>query len=312
MGGKVFTHSDPKLSTPRMPPAIYEPLCTKYLALLSTLYAHVGTPIPAPAKSSHGDIDILVSVPLASPAPDQASLSTFLSATAASKSGKTISFAVPYPNSADTFVQLDVHICGPADPDFKWSLFHASYGDAWNVLGTAIRPFGLTATDTGLHVRVAEIEDVDRRHSRVFLTADPARTLRFLGLDPELYGRGFASEELLFAFLAAGRFMRRGPFERAGLKANDRKRMAQRELYRRFVEDWIPTWTGGEAEGEGKELTRGQVLDEALDTFGKRAEYAARVESWRVGRRELMEKREDRMRQKADVEYADAWIRFIA
>lgn len=192
------------------------------------------------------------------------------------------------------------------------------------MLGTAIRPFGLTATDKGLHLRVAEIEHVDRKRSLVFLTADPTRTLRFLGLDPELYGCGFASEELLFAFLVGSRFMRRGPFARAQLKANDRKRMRERALYRRFVEDWLPTWRGDCAvdgkgeEGEGgreEELTREQVLDEALDTFGKRVEYEARLESWRTERRGLVEKWEGRERRKAkamaDAEYADAWIRFI-
>ena len=96
------------------------------------------------------------------------------------------------------------------------------------------------------------------------------------------------------------------------LKANDRKRMAQRELYRRFVEEWVPRVKGGEGEAaEG--LTRKGILEEALDVFGKRQDYEKRLREWRAERRELSIKRQAnelrRANAVAEVEYADAWIR---
>lgn len=151
----------------------------------------------------------------------------------------------------------------------------------------------------------------------MFLTDDPAATLGFLGLDAGPYGAGeFASEAALFGYLAGGRFMRRGAYERVGLRANDRKRVGKREMYRRFVEEWVLGWEGGaEEEEEGVGLTREEVLEEALERFGKRGEYVERVERWEAERRRLGEKREGREERKAqalaDEEYADAWVRFI-
>jgi hypothetical protein len=78
-------------------------------------------------------------------------------------------------------IQVDIRIC--ASPShLQWLLFKHAHGDMWNLLGSTIRPYGLTVDDAALWVRVPEIEASDRKRARVFLSDDPAETLAFLGL----------------------------------------------------------------------------------------------------------------------------------
>lgn len=312
MGGKAFAHLLPPLRTPRMPTTAYLPLRAKCLSILSTLYKQVASPADEPEKTSYGDIDILVADPFDQQhPPTRESIATTLSATQSLPSGPLISFAVPYPDRPGDFVQVDVQRCTAAI--FPWHVFHESYGDLWNILGTSIRRFGLTANDKGLHVRVAEIETDQRKKSLLFLTCEPDDVLRFLRLDVQAYRNGWERVDDMFSFLARGRFMRREAYMRQDLKANDRKRVAMRNCYRRFVEEWVPRW---DADGEqGKGEAREAVLEEALDLFGKRAEYEEKVAAWRAQQKELargLEGREERKaRALADAVYADAWIKFL-
>ncbi|KIX93927.1 uncharacterized protein Z520_10264 [Fonsecaea multimorphosa CBS 102226] len=61
MGGSVFKPEG--LSTPRMPPKVYNSVLAHTEELLRAHFKLVGHAIEAPAKSSHGDIDILVAEP---------------------------------------------------------------------------------------------------------------------------------------------------------------------------------------------------------------------------------------------------------
>ncbi|MCJ1270512.1 hypothetical protein MMC22_010409 [Lobaria immixta] len=330
MGGKAFANELPKLPTPRMPPSVYFHFRQKCLSVLSALYVHVASPADCPEKSSHGDIDILVSSPL-DPAhpPTPAVLATTLCAVKTINSGPVKSFAVPYPDEPGKFVQVDVKVCGPAL--FDWELFHNSYGDLWNILGTSIRSFGLTVNHRGLHVRIREIEAVERKQSLLFLTCEPDAVLRFVGLDLAEYRDGWTRVEDMFAFLVRSRFSTKEAYVRRELKANDRKRMAGREIYRRFVEDWMPVWDDGRGRGgsvyppkegeddeeweETRKPRRTAVLQEALNRFGKQAEYDAKVAEWKAKRKQWLGKsegREDRkIRAVEEAEYADAWIDYL-
>lgn len=193
---------------------------------------------------------------------------------------------------------------------FEWQLFHTSYGDFWNILGTAIRPFGLTANERGLFVRISEIEEVDKNRSLVFLCSEPDAVLTFCtGMDFEEYKRGWGSVGDMFGWLSRGRFMRKENFVKSRLKANDRKRMMQRELYTRFVEDYVPSWTERISEGRKGLGTREGVLEEALQGFGKKEEYERKREEWRTEVLNAPIKKElRRLRIGEEVEYADAWI----
>ena len=277
--------------------------------MLSTFYAQVASPIDAPGKKSFGDIDILVSTPLSNET-TPATLSVALNAKDTVKSGGSRSYAVPYPGSTHDFVQLDITVCPPHK--FAWELFTHSHGDLWNLLGTSIRPFGLTANDVGLHLRIREIEDVDRKKSLLLLTSDPASVLEFLGLDGERYWRPFETIDELYGYATGMRLFRRDTYIREILKANDRKRMVQRPLYRDFVDEWLPKRPQLGIGVEWSSSLRLNMLEEALDVYGKRNEYHERLETWRKNVAELQTKKEAsdlrRAGIKEEIEYADAWI----
>lgn len=285
MGGKVFSHLKPPLSTPRLPPALYLALRNKYLSHLSTFYTQVGTPLEAPDKPSYGDIDIVVATPIL-PFP-HTPLSTSLAAHASlsHRLFPKISYAVPHPERADAYVQLDMHVCEPEC--FAFELLNHGHGDLWNILRISIQAFGLTTSNIGLQLRIPEIESLNRKKSLLHLTSDPDAVLDFLRLDRCARWRPFGSVEEMFAYAAGSRFFRANAYEREGLKGHDRKRMGKRELYRRFVEEWVPRVKGEGGKEENEGLTREGALEEALDVFGKRPEYEKRLRMWEAKRREL-------------------------
>ena len=308
MGGKAFSHGNPPLSTPRMPPKIYNILLNKYLSLLSTFYDQVASPIDVPEKESHGDIDILACGPKSTVS--YPVIVAALNAKATVKNGKTRSFAVPYPGSTEDYVQLDLHVCEQSK--YQWELFTNSHGDLWNLIGTSIRPFGLTANDVAFYLRIKEIEEVDKKKSLVYLTSDPDVVLNFLGLDSKKYWQPFSTVEDLYIYVTSTRFFRRDSYIREDLKANDRKRLVQRPLFRQFVAEWLPQRPHLGIVEKDFRVMREEVFEEVLTVFGKKEEYTTILEKWRKGRRDLRIKQEGNNLRRAgmieEIEYADAWI----
>ncbi|KAL9586639.1 MAG: hypothetical protein Q9212_000774 [Teloschistes hypoglaucus] len=296
-----------------MPPAVYKAVREQCLEQVASFFQRVACPIEAPEKTIFGDIDLIVSEPKITPFPVD-SLAKALNAERTIQSHPISCFAVPYPGREGNYVQVDVHVC--ESKHFDWEMFHQSHGDLWNLLGSSIRPFGLTVNNTGLHVRIPEIENHDRKKSLIFLTADSHTMLEFLYLDRAAFSRSFDTVESMFEFVCGNRFFRPEAYIRPDLKANDRKRLAQRELYRRFVDDYVPCRTVGPQRIDGvHELTRPEVLDEALEKFEKKSEYGARLQGWRKEREELAHKHASREWRKrkaaADEAYAEAWIKSL-
>ncbi|KAL9031931.1 MAG: hypothetical protein Q9196_000065 [Gyalolechia fulgens] len=293
-----------------MPRAIYRSLLSQFLTQLSDFFNRVAAPVEAPEKTTFGDIDIIVSEPKALPFhPEQ--IATALNAKRTISSNPLYSFAIPYPDLEGSFVQLDIQLCKVKD--FDWEVFHKSHGDLWNLLGSSIRPFGLTANNTGLHLRIPEIEESDRKKALIFLTADPNTVLDFLQLDRKWYWQNFDTVDDMFEFACSTRFFRAAAYVKDGMKANDRKRMAQRDLYRRFVDEFVPNRNTGSKDCDNDAgLTRQEVFEEALTGFGKRDEFEARIKAWRKEREELSHKQGTREWRKAEATeaeaYANAWI----
>lgn len=316
MGGNAFTSGAVPLRTPRMPPEVYYSLRDLYHSLLSTLYAQVTTPIEAPSKISYGDIDILVSQPTSPSITIECLAKTFAAEKTFTTPGSaTSSFALPYPDLPKNHVQVDVHICPPST--FHWQVFQQSHGDLWNLLGTTIRPFGLTANNTGLHIRIAEIEELNRKRSLILLTNEPGAVLRLLGLDEETYQRPFESVEAIYEYVVSCQFFRSETYVKGDLKANDRKRMAQRDVYRRFVDVWLPEnehWIMTRMARLPK-ITRDDVAEVVLDRFGKRQEYDQSIRVWRQERADVLARQEGRQKRKTDAleieGYASAWIEWL-
>lgn len=307
-----------------MPPDVYMQILEQTLATLRQHYENVGSPIEAPGKPTFGDIDIMVSTPLF-PSFDTSVtsrpvvlqiLAKVLGAAAVilEPGNPTVNLAVPWPSQNDAgeeekkYVQIDVHMCKDAK-EWKWNLFHTAHGDLWNILGTTIRPFGLTVNDKGMYLRIPEIELLDRKKSMIFLTGEPGEILDFLGLDNETWWKEFNNRKEMFEYAAGCRMFwvkekkeeeaegdvvgeievvgaqEGGEAGKKKLKHNDRQRMAKRPIFKEWIDDFIPM-----LREEGRyavaKVTREQVREEAFEKFSVKAEYEERLKVWRLARHE--------------------------
>ncbi|KAM6514710.1 hypothetical protein FSOLCH5_008950 [Fusarium solani] len=86
-------------------------------------------------------------------------------------------------------IQVDVQVFDSSSR-LHYMLFHHAHGDIWQLLGNVIKPYGLTVDDKGLWLRIPEIEDGDRKRSKVWLTGDSDEILDFLGLPYTRYWTG--------------------------------------------------------------------------------------------------------------------------
>jgi hypothetical protein len=325
MGGRAFANHNPPLSTPRMPLEIYSQVLSRTLSILRGHYTYADSPIEAPGKASYGDVDCLVAEP-ANPSLDFSqtsrravaeSLASILSAKSfiVEQGNPTINLAVAWPGSPSTaseanrYIQIDVHIC-PTATIFAWELFHSAHGDLWNILGSTIRPFGLTANDVGLFLRIPEIELHDRKKSMVFLTDSPSKVLELLGLDEERWWKTFDSQDEMFEYAAGCRlfwvkeiedgenYQRDGADKvsdieagaqeggeqgRKTLKHNDRARMSKRPIFKAWIDEFIPKCR---AEGRfstlatSNALTRLSLRDEIFAIYPIKEEYESRLQAW--------------------------------
>ncbi|KAI9740450.1 MAG: hypothetical protein M1834_005030 [Cirrosporium novae-zelandiae] len=335
MGGSAFSD----LNIPRIPSELYFQLKNRYLQVVREFYKDADSPIEAPEKQDHGDIDLIVAKPNCQI--PILKIAQLLDASRIMGQGQpTKNLAIPCPElGINKHVQLDIHECKPGA--FTWEVFHLSHGDLWSILGPSIRAYGFVVTDTGLHVCINEIEPHNKKLSRVFLTNDPEAVLEFLGLDMEQYRdlwdgqKPFPTIDAMFKFAVENRFFRSNHFIRENLRPHDRKRLKQREIYRRFIEEWLPNhyMTGDEkwpptqtieshsSSGQEKHdveipkiapttilpstsdfQTRQGIIDEALERFGKRNEYDMKLTDWRRALQELEEKRKLKAIRRADAE----------
>jgi hypothetical protein len=279
MGGKTFAN----VSVPRMSSDVYLRLSVECQAKLETLFENVVVPRDAPGKADYGDIDFLVEGirDTGSPSNDLwTQVKHALGAQLYTHNGDSHSFAVPHPNIPNAYAQIDVELSpGNGTPHgaalFAWTRFMKGYSDLLQILGIAHRALGILCNDQGLHVRIEAIEPYNKKKALLFLTRDPDAAMDFYGLDREKYWVGFASETELFDWATGGRFFAPEVFEQRVEKNNDRARQAKRPMYRRFVKEYMPAHMGKNVEST---WTRERVLEEAIEMFGKRAEYNAMME----------------------------------
>lgn len=320
MGGSAFSVGAAPLRTPRMPPHIYHTQKQRYQALLRQLYVHVDSPIDGPGKADFGDIDFLVfqrreDAPVAPPHLENTKPATELIHEVATLLGaeRTIvttsaasNLAVPWPAdqvsetdaSEQKYIQVDVRI-SPSLESHRWMLFKHAHGDIWNLVGSLVRPYGLTIDDAGMFIRIPEVEAVYKARAKVHLSSDPDRVLDFLGLPRTgAYARiwvdePFADLDAMFEYVTHCRMMyitpsATGPPDQANhdeghnllkdvqnLKHNDRQRMRQRPGFRRWIEEFVPRCRReGRFTVQGTD--RGKITDEALEQFGVGTEFESR------------------------------------
>ncbi|KAL9614460.1 MAG: hypothetical protein Q9167_001063 [Letrouitia subvulpina] len=289
MGGKAFSHGSSPLSTPRIPPALYFFLHDRCLTELSTFFIHVETPVEGPEKDSYGDLDFVACSPL--PCYSLEAVSQSINTVRSVSNAGTISFAVPYPDLEDSFVQLDLHVC--PEEDFKWLLFRHSHGDLWAILGPSMRGVGLVVNEKGLYLRIPEIEGLNRKKSQLQLTSDPGEVLDFLGLDQERYQQRFETRNALFEYACGMRFFQPKAYVRDTLTTNDRKRTVKRDQYAKFLDEFLPAKQTEKGE-KWRELNieREKVSNDAPQRFGRSKDLEDRLMQWRQGIEEQKRKRE--------------------
>jgi hypothetical protein len=178
---------------------------------LKNLLRHVCVPYEMPSKTDFGDVDFLVAGPLTR-GPDTAHSGTCsfdyphhvteIKAALNTPHGRKgflteriMHFAIPAPGREDEFwVQIDVKVC-EREELFEWERFCLNYATASQIIGSMIKPVGLTLDPEGLHVRVEGLEKADWEKSLVFLTREPKELLEIMGLDRRIMCSGFREND---------------------------------------------------------------------------------------------------------------------
>jgi len=309
MGGSVFASGANPLYTPRMPLSIYHKAKKQCIASLKPYFLHVVSAIEGPAKPNFGDIDILVctrkvELPLDIPN-DFTLIRHALSAVRAIQNRPTANYAIPWPvvpgstkhekdvHDKPQFIQVDVRVCDSVEK-MQWMLFKHGHGDLWNILGTTIRPYGLTVDEECLSIRIPEIERANKKLAKVPLTSDPREVMDVLGLQYAGYwDMPFATVDDLFEYAATSPLFWVQPAaegndmetqlakRRQNLKSNDRKRMKNRPVYSRWIEEFLPR-CGIEGRFVDQRKTRDSVRDEVFLRFDVEGEYMKRLRQFNV------------------------------
>jgi hypothetical protein len=208
MGGHAFKY----ISTPRISPELYVEAKSRVTKALQQLFFHVTVPYEMPSKVDYGDIDFLVSGPLypssltsTSPFDYQTAVTNIKNAlnTPHGRKGflteQVMYFAIPAPGQENDgepefWVQIDVKVCEFPEM-WEWERFILNYASFTKMIGSMIKPLGLTSDTHGLNIRVEGLEGADLEKSMVFLTKDPKAVLKIVGLDRRMKDGGFKTND---------------------------------------------------------------------------------------------------------------------
>ncbi|POR33892.1 Uncharacterized protein TPAR_05908 [Tolypocladium paradoxum] len=318
MGGSAFSSGENALYTPRMAKDIYETVKGRCHAILRERYVHVESPMDGPGKQDFGDIDILLAGPKDGTSTDEREgMSMVVMALGATRcifnQGASSNLALPWPtleprpapesntsvssaeakdeHAEDKFIQVDIHIFRSIK-EMEWMLFRQGHGDMWSILGSVIRPYGLTVDEGALWLRVPEIEQSNRTRAKVFLTSEPSEVLEFVGLPIGRYfDEPFEDAQAMYEYVAQCRMFSVPPLKPAQdrkdasaddlekLKSNDRRRMQQRTAFRSFFDEFVVQCRSAGRFPE-RRASREQITMEAFARFNVEAEFTARRDAF--------------------------------
>jgi hypothetical protein len=97
--------------------------------------------------------------------------------------------------------QIDVKVCFTPSL-FAWQTFELNYASNSKMIGSMVKPLGLTLDPEGLSLRVAEIEDTNWEGSKVWICKSPAEVLKIVGLDRRILDAGFRTKDKIYEYLA--------------------------------------------------------------------------------------------------------------
>lgn len=199
MGGRAFKD----LKCPRMAPDVYIGVKAQVTAALRTVFPHVVVPTEMPEKVDYGDVDFLVS-PSSSTSIDEfdwqgtvATIKAVLKTDHGRRGFLTpdcMYFAIAAPSDdEECWIQIDIKVCFKPEL-FTWYSFELNYASNSKIIGSMVKPLGLTIDPKGLHVRVEEMEESNFPGSLTWVSKDPKDVLRILGLDRKFIHAGFRTK----------------------------------------------------------------------------------------------------------------------
>jgi hypothetical protein len=200
MGGHAFRN----LHCPRISGGVYAKVKQHTTEALQSIFLHVTIPTEMPEKADYGDIDFLVAGLLHSPTSTTMDNFNWSGTVDAIKSVLNTThgrrghlnpgcmyFAIRAPGHEEEFwVQVDVKVCFKPEL-FEWQKFELNYASNSKMIGSMVKPLGLTIDPEGLHIRVEEVEETNFSGSMLWVSQDPRDVLRITGLDRRILDAGF-------------------------------------------------------------------------------------------------------------------------
>ena len=278
-----------------MSPEIYQIVLAQAIDALQPYYARVETAIEAPEKADYGDVDILVCGAHEqhyNPAHNDDNLEQLSSILGAKQYRHGVNspshfFAVPITDVEGDYATVEIQYVDSTER-IDWILFQTAHGDMCNILGSMTRCLNLVINDKGLHITIPELEvpDVARIDRLVLLTSEPAKVLKFFGLDESQYWMRFGKVVHMFEYAASSRFFwvkNRSNEEPHAASVGqgarkDEQKASKRNNFARWKEEFIPQCR--EAGRYSQQLyTAESVRELAFTSFeGVETEYMAKLE----------------------------------
>lgn len=228
MGGNALSRPSVRLNR-----VAYEGTAADCLMKLRAL--HPGKRIAAlgsyRAKSDFGDLDILLED---GGQYDHRAAAEALSAVEVVQNGPVTSVGVvvslSIPESAGCVFQVDLIRIEPEAFDFAMGYF--GHGDAGNLMGRLYHACGLALRHDGLFYY---LRDGDYKFREIALTRKFDEALPFMGYDPEVFARGFDTQEDIYRYVANSVYFNPGIFLLENRNAKSRVRDKKRPMYMQFL-----------------------------------------------------------------------------
>lgn len=125
--------------------------------------------------------------------------------------------------------QIDI-ICSTKEL-YKASFAYYSYNDLGNLIGRIAYNHNLKYGHKGLYLRLDGHEK-----SEILISRDTAKSLQFLGFDPDTFFNGFKTKENVFTYVINSNYFDKNYFSLENLNHINRTRNRKRKTYMEFLE----------------------------------------------------------------------------
>lgn len=245
MGGHAFKD----LNCPRMAPDVYQRMKSHVTSALQKMFPYVVVPTEMPEKADFGDVDFLVS-PASSTSIDIFDWPGTVNAIKAllhTNHGRRgfltpdcMYFAIAAGGDKDFWVQIDVKVCFKPEL-FTWCAFEHNYASNSKIIGSMVKPLGLTLDPEGFHIRVEEIEGTNFPGSMTWISKDPKDLLRIVGVDRRLLDADFKSKAEIYEVFTGSWLFNAAHFKaRLGDEKYSNRFEDRAAHWTSFLKEWLP------------------------------------------------------------------------